>query len=194
MSHPAHPDPESLRELGESSTNVANAWAGAEEYLSQGLVVWSRRLVTDDQKIAVRAAVAACKLVLDRYPTDGAETHAPKQYLDDMLAKINRWVDNPSNTNRDAVRNALDATRQLHAWQGHAEHEHFWILEAVDHASLAVWGGERSTYIMPLDYATSSARSIACVLHALLTAKVPEAEAVDRVVSTVFGVVHGKAD
>jgi hypothetical protein len=194
MSHPAHPDPESLRELGESSTNVANAWAGAEEYLSQGLVVWVRRLVADDQNLAVRAAVAACKLVLDQYPTDGADAHAPKQYLDDMLAKINRWVDNPSNTNKEAVRGALDTTRSLHAWQGHAQSAHFWTLEAVDHASLAVWGGERSTYIIPMDYATSSARSIACVLHALLVGKTPEAEAVDRVVSTVFGIVHGKID
>jgi hypothetical protein len=194
MSHPAHPDPESLRELGESSTNVANAWAGAEEYLSQGLVVWARRLVADDQNLAVRAAVAACKLVLDQYPTDGADAHAPKQYLDDMLAKINRWVDNPSNTNKEAVRGALDTTRSLHAWQGHAQSAHFWTLEAVDHASLAVWGGERSTYIIPMDYATSSARSIACVLHALLVGKMPEAEAVDRVVSTVFGIVHGKID
>jgi hypothetical protein len=32
------------------------------------------------------------------------------------------------------------------------------------------------------------------VLHALLTSKTPEAEAVDRVVSTVFNLVHGKTD
>ncbi len=194
MSHPAHPDSDSLRELGESSTNVANAWAGAEEYLSQGLVVWARRLVADDQKLAVRAAVSACKLVADQYPTDGAETHAPQQYIDDMLAKISRWIDNPSNTNREAVRTSLDTTRSLHAWQGHAEHSHFWILEAVDHASLAVWAGERSSYIVPLDYGTCSARAIACVLHALIVSKVPEAEAVDRVVSTVFNIAHGKID
>lgn len=192
MSHPAHPDPETLRELGESSTNVANAWAGAEEYLTQGLVVWARRMVADDQKLAVRAAVACCKFVLDRYPTDGADAHAPKQYLDDMLAKINRWVDNPSNTNKEAVRHALDTTRSLHAWQGHAQSSHFWTLEAVDHASLAVWGAERSTYIIPMDYATTSARSITCVLHALLTSGVPEAEAVERVVATVLDLVHGK--
>lgn len=194
MSHPAHPDTETLRELGESSTNVANAWAGAEDYLTQGLVVWARRLVADDQKLAVRAAVAACKLVLDKYPTDGADTHAPKQYLDDLLAKINRWVDNPSNTNREAVRNALDTTRSLHAWQGHSEHSHFWILEAVDHASLTVWAGERGSYIVPLDYGTCSARAITCVLHALLTTQTPVTEAVDRVVSTVFNTVHGKTD
>jgi hypothetical protein len=194
MSHPAHPDPDSLRELGESSTNVANAWAGAEEYLTQGLVVWTRRLIADDQKLAVRAAVAACKLVLDQYPTDGADAHAPKQYLDDMLAKINRWVDNPSNTNKEAVRSALDTTRSLHAWQGHAQSSHFWTLEAVDHASLAVWAGERGSYIVPLDFGTCSARSIACVLHALLVSGLSEADAVDKVVSTVFNLVHGKVD
>jgi hypothetical protein len=194
MSHPAHPDPESLRELGESSTNASNSWAGAEEYLSQGLVLWARRLVADDQKLAVRAAVAVCKLVIDQYPTDGADAHAPKQYLDDMLAKISRWLDNPSNTNKEAVRSALDTTRSLHAWQGHAQSAHFWTLEAVDHASLSVWAGERSSYIVPLDFGTCSARSAACVLHALLVSNVPEAEAVDKVVSTVFNIVHGKLD
>ncbi|MFN0249564.1 MAG: hypothetical protein ACKV2T_21950 [Kofleriaceae bacterium] len=194
MSHPAHPDPDSLRELGESSTNVANAWAGAEEYLTQGLVVWARRIVADDQKLAVRAAVAACKLVLDQYPTDGADTHAPKQYLDDMLAKINRWVDNPSNTNKEAVRSALDTTRSLHAWQGHSQSSHFWTLEAVDHASLSVWAGERSSYIVPLDFGTCSARSAACVLHALLVSNVAEVDAVGRVVATVYNIVHGKVD
>jgi hypothetical protein len=188
------PDPETLRELGESSTNVANAWAGAEEYLSQGLVVWARRQIADDQKLAVRAAVAACKLVLDRYPTDGADAHAPKQYVDDMVAKINRWVENPSNTNREAVRTSIDTTRQLHAWQGHATSSHFWILEAVDHASLAVWAGERSSYIVPLDYGTCSARSIACVLHALLVGGAAEDAAVAQVVDAVVTVVRGKAD
>jgi hypothetical protein len=32
------------------------------------------------------------------------------------------------------------------------------------------------------------------VLHALLTSKIPEAEAVDRLVSTVFNIAHGKTD
>lgn len=179
------PDPDVLRELGESSTNVSNAWAGAEEYLSQGLVVWTRRQVADDQKAAVKAAVAACRLVVQGYPTDGADTHAPKQYIDDMIAKIQRWIDNPSNTNKEAVRGTLDTTRQLHAWQGHAQSAHFWVLEAVDHASLAVWAGERSSYIVPLDYGTCCARSIACVLHALLLTGVPEASAVDQLVGVV---------
>ena len=188
------PDSEVLRELGESSTNVSNAWAGAEEYLSQGLVVWTRRQVADDQKIAVRAALAAVKLVVDKYPTDGADTHAPKQYIDDMIAKIGRWIDNPSKTNSEAVKQAMDMSRQLHAWQGHAEHAHFWILEAVDHASLAVWAGERSSYIVPLDFGTCSARSIACSLHALLVSGTAEAQAVDKVVDAVSSTVHGKQD
>ena len=179
------PDPESLRELGESSTNVSNAWAGAEEYLSQGLVTWVRRSVADDQKVAVKAAVAACRLVIDKYPTDGADTHAPRQYIDDMLAKIQRWIDNPSNTNKEAVRTSIDTTRQLHAWQGHSDSSHFWVLEAVDHASLAVWAGERSSYIVPLDFSTCSARAVACVLHAMLVQGVPEASAIDQLTGVV---------
>lgn len=180
------PDPDALRELGESTTNVASAWAGAEEYLSRGLVGWTRMQVANDQNLAVRAAVAACKLVIDRYPPDGADAHAPKSYVEGMLQKIQRWVENPSNSNKEAVRGALDTTRQLHAWQGHADSEHFWILEAVDHASMGVWSGERASYIVALDYATCVARSIACVLHALLCAGVPEAQAVDRIATAVL--------
>jgi hypothetical protein len=187
-------DPEALRELGESSTNVSNAWAGAEEYLSQGLVVWARRQVSDDQKAAVKAAVAACRLVVETYPTDGADAHAPKQYVDDMLAKIQRWIDNPSNTNKEAVRSSLDTTRQLHAWQGHQASPHFWILEAVDHASLSVWAGERSSYIVPLDYATCSARTVACVLHAMLVSGVPEASAIDQLTGVVLVASGARTD
>jgi len=187
-------DPEALRELGESSTNVSNAWAGAEEYLSQGLVVWTRRHVSDDQQVAVKAAVAACRLVVETYPTDGADAHAPKQYIDDLLAKIQRWIDNPSNTNKEAVRSSLDTTRQLHAWQGHGTSPHFWILEAVDHASLAVWAGERSSYIVPLDFATCAARAVACVLHAQLVNGVPEATAVEQLTGVVRVAAGVRAD
>lgn len=187
-------DPEALRELGESSTNVSNAWAGAEEYLSQGLVTWARRQVTDDQKAAVKAAVAACRLVIENYPTDGADAHAPKQYVDDMLAKVQRWIDNPSNTNKEAVRSSLDTTRQLHAWQGHQTSPHFWILEAVDHASLSVWAGDRSSYIVPLDYATCAARAVACVLHAMLVNGVAEASAVDQLTGVVRVAAGVRAD
>ena len=66
----------------------------------------------------------------------------PSNYLDDMLARINRWVDNPSNTNKEAVRSALDTTRSLHAWQGHAQSAHFWTLEAVDHAIRTKFAGK----------------------------------------------------
>lgn len=189
MSESSHPNPDELREIGETSTNVSNSWAGAENYLSQGLVHWLRRQLSSDQKAAVRAALAACRLVVESYPTDGADAQAPKQYIDDLLAKTQRWVDNPSNTNKEAVRSALDTTRMLHAWQGHAESAHFWILEAVDHASLAVWAGERSSYIVPLDFGTCAARSIACVLHALLLQGTQEAQAVDMLTGVVSNVV-----
>ena len=183
------PNPEELREIGETSTNVSNAWAGAENYLSQGLVHWLRRQLSSDQKAAVQAALAACRLVIDKYPTDGADAHAPKQYIDDMLAKVGRWHDNPSNTNKEAVRSSLDTTRMLHAWQGHSESAHFWILEAVDHASLAVWAGERSSYIVPLDFGTCAARSIACVLHALLLQGTVESQAIDMLTAVVSNAV-----
>ncbi len=57
----------------------------------------------------------------------------------------------------------------------------------MDHASLAVWAGERSSYIVPLDYSTCAARSIACVLHAMLLVTWTEQQAVD----TLTGIVAG---
>jgi hypothetical protein len=180
------PNHETLRELGESSTNASNAWAGADDYLSRGLVVWTRRAVEDNQAVAVKAALAACALVVDGYPQDGADAQAPRRYIDDMLATINRWLDNPSHNNKETVRSSLDTTRQLHAWQGHQTSPQFWTLEAVDHTCLAVWSGERSSYIVPLDFATSAARAVTCVLHALVAGGATEAAATDAVVGVVL--------
>jgi hypothetical protein len=48
-----------------------------------------------------------------------------------------------------------------------------------------VWAGERSSYIVPLDFGTCAARSIACVLHALLLQGTPEEQAVDMLTGVV---------
>ncbi|MBA3819402.1 MAG: hypothetical protein H0X17_10960 [Deltaproteobacteria bacterium] len=180
------PDIDALRELGENTTNVANAWAGADDYLSQGLLVWTRRTIEDDRKHAVRAALAVCKLVAGTYPI-GNEAQAPKQYIDTMLASIQRWVENPSHSNHESVRSALDVTRQVHAWQAPDHIPHFWTLEAVDHACLAVWSGERSSYIVPMDFATCAARSVTCVFHVLTSSGQSEADAIQAVVDAVVG-------
>lgn len=177
------PSIESLHELGESTTNVANAWAGAEEYVSRGLVEWVRRTVGDDRAHAVRGALAAIDLVLPTYPSSGAQ--APKKYIDDMVTAIRTWAENPSHNNKETVRSALDVTRQVHAWQTPTDIPHFWILEAVDHACLAVWSGERQSYIVPIDFATTAARAVACVYHALVASGTPSDAAVARVVDAV---------
>ncbi|MBA3395744.1 MAG: hypothetical protein H0T89_24075 [Deltaproteobacteria bacterium] len=179
------PDPDSLRELGENTTNVSNAWAGADDYLSQGLVVWVRRTAGDDRQHAVRAALAACQLVADSYPHDG-ESQAPKRYIDNMIGAIARWVENPSHNNHEAVRSSLDVTRQVHAWQTPDDIPHFWILEAVDHACLAVWSGERSSYIVPMDYGSCAARAVVCVFHAMVAGGTPEDRAVTKVLDAVL--------
>jgi hypothetical protein len=80
----------------------------------------------------------------------------------------------------------LDVTRSAHAWQQESDVASFWILEAVDHASLAVWSGERASYIVPMDYATCAARSVACVLHAMLDAGTLEAPAITSIVDAVY--------
>src|SRR5678816_4352792 len=105
--------------------------------------------------------------IRDRYKAD-REGLPPRKYIDDMMELIQRWLEEPSRDNTELVRSALDVTRSAHAWQHAEDVESFWILESVDHASLAVWSGERASYIVPMDFATSAARAISCVLHAML--------------------------
>jgi hypothetical protein len=178
------PDPDALRDLGESTTNVANAWAGAEDYLSRGLKAWTRQAIGGDRAVAVRTALAACELVLDAYPPDDAAP-APRQYLDDVIAAIRRWLAEPTREHQELARGALDVTRQLHAWQQSEDVAKYWILEAIDHACLAVWSGARSSYIVPLDFTTCAARAVTCVLHAMLDLGIPEAKAIDTVTAAV---------
>jgi hypothetical protein len=180
------PNEAELTELGENVTNATNAWAGAKDYLARGLKVWTRRTIGDDQRTAVRVALSACKLVTPHYPEAAPELHAPRRYIDDMIAAVERWLDEPTREHKEHVRSMLDVTRDRHAWQDEHDHDHFWTLEAVDHASLAVWSGEHSSYIVPLDFATSAARSVACVFHALITRGEPKAKVVDTVVNAVL--------
>jgi hypothetical protein len=180
------PDEAALQELGENTTNAANAWAGAMDYVARGLKVWTRRAIGDDQPTAVRAALAACKLVTPHYPDEAPELYAPRRYVDDMVAAIERWLAEPTRENQELVRSMLDVTRDRHAWQDEHDLDHFWTLEAIDHASLAVWSGERSSYIVPLDYTTSAARSVACVFHALVTRGEPKDRAIAAVVDAVL--------
>lgn len=180
------PDEAALRGLGENITSSGNAWAGAKDAVSRGLKAWIRQEIGDDQRHAVRAALAACSLVVPGYPDAAPELHAPRRYIDDMVAAIRRWLDGPSRERQEFVRSMLDVTRDRHAWQDEHDLDHFWTLEAVDHASLAVWSGERSSYIVPLDFATCAARSVACVFHALMTRGQPRPEAITAVVGAVL--------
>jgi hypothetical protein len=179
------PDEAALEELGQSLTDSGRAWAGAKDAVARGLCEWVRRTVVDDQRLAVRAAVAACALVVPGYPAQAAELHAPRRYVDDMMAAIRGWLADPTRDRQERARSMLDVTRDRHAWQDAHDLDHFWTLEAVDHASLAVWSGERSSYIVPLDYATCAARSVACVLHSLTTRGEPRDRAVAAVVAAV---------
>lgn len=185
---PVKPDPELLREIGENSTNVETLWAGAADNLARGLNSWTRSMIGRDRAVAVRAAVVTCALVLDEYEAN-REDLPPRTYIDTMVAAIRTWLDDPSRDNTDAVRTQLDVTRAAHAWHRDEDVESFWILEAVDHASLAVWSGEKATYITPLDFATSAARSVTCVLHAMLDGGKSEQVAVEMIVQAVRSAV-----
>jgi hypothetical protein len=178
------PDPEMLRAIGENDTNVASGWGGAPDTLSRGLKQWAKLTVANDRKVAVSAAIAACALVADKYTVDQPGL-PPKSYIDHMLASIRRWLDEPSRENTERVRSSLDVTRSAHAWQHEEDVTAFWVLDAVDHASLAVWSGERASYITPMDFGTCAARAVTCVLHALHDSGVSEREAIDAVVAAV---------
>ena len=182
------PNPDTLRDLGENVTNVANAWAGATDYLSRGLKAWTRDAISGDRTNAVQAALAACTLVAATYPSQPGEGLPPRTYIDNMLAAIRTWIADPSKENTEAVRSSLDVTREAHAWQRETDVAPFWILEAVDHASLAVWAGERSSYIVPMDFATCAARAVACVLHAMLDSGETEPNAIAAIVKAVEAV------
>ena len=180
------PDAELLREIGFNSTNTEMAWAGASNDLARGLNTWTRGTIGRDQQIAVRASLMACMLVVERYKPDRPGL-PPREYIDSMLSGIRRWLDEPTRDNAEIVRGQLDVTRSAHAWQQDVDVESFWILDAVDHASLAVWSGEVKSYIVATDYATCAARSIACALHAMLDAGVAETVAIERIVEAVRG-------
>ena len=171
-----------LRALGEPRTHE---WAGASEPIGAGLVEWTRLAISHDQQLAVRASLGACALVTGRY--SGA-ARASRAYVDQMLAAIQRWVDAPTHEAREAVRSSLDVTRELHAWQTDDDDEQFWILEAVDHTCLTVWAGERASYIIPLDFATTAGRVIACVFHAMRSAGLDAQRAADAVIDVVLRV------
>jgi hypothetical protein len=171
-----------LRALGEPRTHE---WAGASEPIGAGLVEWTRLAIGHDQTLAVRSSLGACALVTGDY-VDG-RGRASRAYIDHMLAVIQRWLDDPSHQNREAVRSSIDVTRQLHAWQTEDDAQ-FWILEAVDHACLTVWAGERASYIIPLDFATTAGRVIACVFHAMRSAGHDAKRAADSVIDVVLKV------
>jgi hypothetical protein len=171
-----------LRALGEPRTHE---WAGAEEPIAAGLVEWTRLAISHDQQLAVRASLGACALVAGSYT--GGASRAARAYVDHMLSVIERWLAQPSHEHREAVRSSLDVTREAHAWQTDDDPQ-FWILEAVDHTCLTVWAGERASYIIPLDFATTAGRVIACVFHAMRSAGQDDQHAADALIDVVLKV------
>lgn len=171
-----------LRALGESRVHD---WAGASEPIGAGLVEWTRLAISHDHKLAVQASLDACGLVLG----DATDTpHTPHGYIERMVAAIRRWLDRPSHDNREAVRGSIDVSREQHAWQAETDDAQGWIREAIDHACLTVWAGERASYIIPVDFATTAGRVVACVFHALRSAGRDEQAAADAVIDVVLRV------
>jgi hypothetical protein len=113
-------------------------------------------------------------------------------YVAHMLAAIRAWLDDPSREHREGVRSSLDVTRDRHAWQAEGDESTtlcaLWIREAVDHACLTVWAGERASYIIPLDFATSAGRVVACAYHATRLAGHDEQRAANALIDHVLKV------
>lgn len=172
-----------LRAIGEPRIHE---WAGATEPIGAGLVEWTRLAISHDHRLAVRAALDACALVTGDYPHEGAR--APRAYITDMVAAVERWLSAPTRENLEVVRSALDFTRDLHAWQTADDEPSFWIREAIDHTSLTVWAGERASYIVPVDFATSAGRVAACVFHAMRSSGQDEQRAANAVIDAVLKV------
>jgi hypothetical protein len=172
-----------LRALGEPRVHE---WAGAAEPIGAGLVEWTRLAISHDQALAVRAALGACALVTGEFQ-GGGTVPVPRAYVDGMIGAIERWVAEPTRDHREVVRSSLDVHRLAHAWQTDDDPQ-FWILEAVDHACLTVWAGERASYIIPVDFATTAGRVIACVFHAMRSAGKTEQQAADAVIDVVLKV------
>jgi hypothetical protein len=171
-----------LRALGEPRLHD---WAGANEPIGAGLVEWTRRAVGHDQALAVRVSLDACALVIADY-AEASTGPAPRAYIDHMIAVIQRWLERPTREHREAVRSSLDVTRERHAWQTEEDDPQFWILEAVDHTCLTVWAGERASYIIPVDFATTAGRVVACVFHAMRSAGHGDQRAADAVIDVVL--------
>jgi hypothetical protein len=172
-----------LRAIGEPRIHE---WAGATDPIGAGLVEWTRLAISHDHQLAVRAVLDACALVIADYPHEGAR--APRAYITSMVAAIERWLAAPTRENLEVVRSALDFTRELHAWQTDGDEPSFWIREAVDHACLTVWSGERASYIIPVDFATSAGRVVACVFRAMRASGQHEQRAADAVIDVVLKV------
>jgi hypothetical protein len=174
-------DLRNLRSLGEPRIHE---WAGATEPISAGLVEWTRLAVGHDQRLAVRTALTVCEAIT---PTLGEPVSA---YFEQMLAAIRAWLDDPSREHSEAVRSSLDVTRDRHAWQAEdadgAVLAQLWAREAVDHACLTVWAGERASYIVPLDFATTAGRVVACAYHAMRLAGRDETAAANAVIDVVM--------
>jgi hypothetical protein len=171
-----------LRTLGEPRVRDR---AGAAAPIGAGLVEWHRRAVGHDQQVAVRASLEAYALVAADYPAAAARL-PPRAYVDRMRAAIRSWIEQPSHDLREAVRSSRDVTREHHAWQTKDDDPQFWILEAVDHACLTVWAGERASYIVPVDDATTAGRVVACVFHAMRSAGHGEPHAAGAVIDVIL--------
>ena len=173
------PDLADLRVLGASTTEV---WAGATEPAARGIIAWVGRRSGDDREAAVRGALAACKLVIGEMPA----ADSGKAYVDAILGAMTTWLADPTKEHQEATMKLLDVTRAQHAWQATDDTAANWILEAVDHAGIAVWSNSGlSIYILPSPPKTSAARSVACVFRALMLLGKPEAEAARAVIAAV---------
>jgi hypothetical protein len=102
-------------------------WLHADTKPLVGLERWGTQLATTDREAAICALVLAAQHGFPRVleeagaMLEGHGLRSSEQVLDGASAETQidlcaRWVDDPSEANRQAVQDGFDPTRQLHVW------------------------------------------------------------------------------
>jgi hypothetical protein len=102
-------------------------WAHAEGLELVGLERWGTQLAKSDREAAVCALVLAAEYGFPKILEAGGSVLDDMGYRGDevmdgasveaLLDRAARWVDEPSEVNRQHVQDGFDPTRQLHVWE-----------------------------------------------------------------------------
>ena len=153
--------PTSPTSVSLGASHASEVWAGATDPIvaRPRRVDPARRFGDDRDARRARRLVAACKLVVGDYAA-AERAAAPRSYVDAMIDAIERWLAEPTQRASAKRRCSVARRRRARSTRGRSTDDAaaFWILEAVDHAGLAVWVGERAVDLHPAGRRRDDAR------------------------------------